>query len=378
MTNTRRTLRLPAAVAVLAVAGLTAGCKSEQASPKPLTAVRVSEVRTLEGGGTTPYSATISPYAQANISFKSGGYIDSILMVKGADDRRREVWQGDWVEKDAVLATIRQSDYLNQLKQAQGQLAQTQVQLDHAKLDWARAESLYASASMTKSDYDAEKAKLDLSTAQQATAEAALAEARQQLADCEVKAPISGWLVARNVEIGSLVGPSVIGFTIADAHLVKVVFGVPDTALGTVRLGEEQTITTEAVPEEFRGRITAISSSADPKSRVFSVEVTVPNPRSLLKQNMIATLTLGAPKMPKPITAVPLSAVVRSIQNPEGFAVFVIEERDGKSVVRSRDVHIGDTYGNMIAVSEGVNLGEHVISTGATLVKEGEQVQVIP
>jgi multidrug efflux pump subunit AcrB len=80
------------------------------------------------------------------------------------------------------------------------------------------------------------------------------------------------------VEVGSLVSPSTSGFVVANLHLVKAVFGVPDIAIRSVKLGDPQTITLEAVPGDFHGRVTAISLLADPKSRVSSVEVTLPNP----------------------------------------------------------------------------------------------------
>ncbi len=94
------------------------------------------------------------------------------------------------------------------------------------------------------------------------------------------------------MDIGALVGPSVAGFTIADTHSVKAVFGVPDTAMGRVKLGQRQAVTTDVFPRPSPGVITAISPAADPKSRVYSVEVTLPNPRNQLKSGMIASLGL--------------------------------------------------------------------------------------
>jgi multidrug efflux system membrane fusion protein len=165
---------------------------------------------------------------------------------------------------------------------------------------------------------------------------------------------------------------------LADLHLVKAVFGVPDVAIKNVELGGTQTLTTESVPGEFEGRITAISPAADPKSRVFSVEVTIPNPYNVLRAGMVATLKTGGSELAAPVAVIPLSAVVRSIRDPGKFAAFVVVDQEGKSVARSRDIQVGETYGNLISVTQGLSEGEQVISVGATLVKEGEQVQVMP
>src|SRR5262249_34031315 len=158
---------------------------------------------------------------------------------------------------------------------------------------------------------------------------------------------------------------------LADTHLVKAVFGVPDTRVNSVKLGGLQTITTTSLPDEFHGRITSGSPSADPKSRVFSVDVTIPNADGRRKAGMMATLTLGTANIEQSSTVVPLSAVVRSTKQADGFAVFVVTEQAGKSIARERTVEIGDTQGNLISVTKGLKPGESVVVTGGTLIKDG-------
>ena len=114
---------------------------------------------------------------------------------------------------------------------------------------------------------------------------------RWAIASCELR--FDGWVLKRNVDVGTLVGPATNGFTLADTRSVKAVFGVPDTAMANVRLGSAQSVTTEALPGVFQGHITSISAAADPKSRVYSVEVRIDNPRNELKAGMIASITLG-------------------------------------------------------------------------------------
>ena len=376
--TTGRASTMVVAVALLGVVALSAGCRHEQASQQPPTPVQVTAVGTYKGSAGVTYSANIQPYSQVTLGFKSGGYVQSILQVKGADGRMRNVQQGDWVERDVVLAQVRTRDYENQASAAKGQLAQAQAGLEDAKLNYDRAIALYGSHSLTKPDFDAAKAKYDSSVALVASAQAQLAQAQLALDDCAVRAPLSAWVLSRNVEVGSLVGPSSPGFTLADLHLVKAVFGVPDVAIKNVGLGATQTLTTESLPGEFQGRITAISPAADPKSRVFSVEVTIPNPHGVLRAGMVATLKTGGSELAAPVAVIPLSAVVRSIRDPGKFAAFVVEDQEGKSVARSRDIQVGETYGNQISVTQGLSAGEQVISVGATLAKDGEQVQVMP
>jgi len=134
---------------VFASVSLTMGCRPEKAQEKQLTPVRVGTVQTYDATNAVRYSATLSPYTQVNLSFKSGGYVQSILQVKGADGRMRDVYPGDWVTAGTLLATVRQTDYLNSLNQAKAQQAQAQANFELAKQNYDRATSLYSSQSMT-------------------------------------------------------------------------------------------------------------------------------------------------------------------------------------------------------------------------------------
>jgi RND family efflux transporter MFP subunit len=198
------------------------------------------------------------------------------------------------------------------------------------------------------------------------------------LAYCSLAAPFDGWIVKRSIDVGSLVSPATNGFTVADTSSVKAVFGVPDLAVNRVQVGQLLAVTTDALPSEFRGRVTNISPSADPKSRVYSVSVTIENTRDRLKAGMIASIALGGEKVSHPATAVPLAAVVRDPSEQNAFAVMVAEGNSDTATVRLRRVGVGDTYGNMIEVTSGLSEGERVVSSGGSLVRTGDQVRIIP
>ena len=215
-------------------------------------------------------------------------------------------------------------------------------------------------------------------TASVSGAQAQVSEANVALAYCELRAPFSGWVVKRNIDLGTLVGPATNGFTLADTESVKAVFGVPDTSMNRVRLGQHLAISTDALPQQFGGRVSAISPSADPKSRVFSVEVTIANAKDQLKSGMIASLTLNGQQLPESVLAVPLAAVIRDPAHADNFAVMVTEGTGDPQTARLRAIELGNTYGNMIAAKGGLAFGERVITTGVSLIKSGDKVRVIP
>ena len=370
---------LPSAYCLL-IACVLGGCESAHKAPeKPPIPVTVTEVEEYSGPEGVTYSASIVPYDQVNVAFKSSGYVTTILQRKGVDGRERNLQQGDWVKKGDVLARVRESDYQHAVEQYKGQLEQAQAGAEKSKQDFGRAQALYNANAMTQADYDAAKAQNDSSQASVTTAQAIVAQAQQSLSDCELRAPTDGQILSRNIELGALVGTGTTGFTMGDTKRVKAVFGIPDTVLASVTLGKRQGIQTETYSQEFYGQVTAIAPQADQKSRTFQVEVTIPNSNDLLKSGMVATLDLGQPKLTSPVPVVPLGAIVSA---PDGtsklFSVFVVVRDGEKDVARRRTVQPGMTYGNTVSITKGLSPGERVISNGATLVNDGQVVRVIP
>ena len=129
---------------------------------------------------------------------------------------------------------------------------------------------------------------------------------------------------------------------------------------------------------EFRGQITSVFPAADPKSRAFNVEVTIPNPKFLLRPGMVVSLRVGTKQAAPAQPVVSLNTVMKAKGDPNGYAAFVVTEEGGRQVARLRDVKLGESYGNTVAVTEGLKQGDRVITTGGTLVTDGDQVKVIP
>lgn len=357
-------------------------------------------------GALERYSAIIEPIAQVDLGFKSVGIVERIYQVHGADGRMRNVQAGDKVTRDVELAVIRPLDYEQrvdqaaaQLAQAEAQVAQTQAQsaqaranFSEADLEYARTSNLFQSASVVKPQFDQAKGRYEAFAASVAAAEAsvkgaeaavtraraALSEANLSLSDTSVRAPIDGWITARNVDRGSLVGTATVGFSLTDTHLVKAVFAVPDSTLASVHLGTKQPVMLDVLQHEVPGVVTAISPQADPKTRLFSIEVTLDNSREEIRPGMLGSLTLGAVHNDKPRLAVPLSAVVRSPSDPKGFAVLCLTERDGKTFASAQRIEIGQTFGNAIEVMSGLRVNQRIVARGGSLVRDGQQVRVLP
>ncbi len=369
--------KTPLALVFLSLAGVLGGCHHESQIPaQPPRAVRLATVTEAQTGGETMrYSASILPYAQVDLMFRSSGYVTNVRQVRGADGRTHDVGTGDYVEKGLTLAHIRREDLQNQVAQAKAQLDQAAAQQTKADQDFQRAKALYSTQSLTKPDYEQSQEAFNATHAAMDNANAAFRQAELLLGDADLKAPFSGYILSRNIDLGSLVSPSMSAFTIADIGRVKVTFGAPDYVLSRVRLGQELTIQTENDTAPLKGRVTSISPAADARNRIFAVEVTVSNRDRHLRPGMIASVSLG--EVPHSSISIPLSAIVPFPSEPEQFAVMVVQEHAGALVAHLRKVHLGTTHESSVAV-EGVQPGERVISVGAQLLKDGDPIQVIP
>lgn len=372
-------------------------CRKAESYEKPLTPVTLTTVEERAVPvGAARYSASIQPETQVDLAFKIGGYVETIARIN----------EGDRLTKGMLLARLRDTDLTARVKGARAALAETiaarnlaesqlaEAQAAHAgaRTEFDRAGKLFAAESMSKPEYDAARTRVEISAARvdaskaqvemmRAKADAARAgieEAENALSNCELRAPSTGILLKRDIEVGSLATPGAAVLTMADISSVKVVFGVPDVETPNLRIGSVLTVRSEAVKGvDFRGRLTSISPSADPKTRIFDVEVTIPNPGQRLKIGMVVSLEIAGQATARPVTLVPLSAVIQMKEKGAGYAVFKADQSGGKTVARLTRVSLGPPLGDMVTVNSGINPGERIVVSGTTLIGDGEEVKVV-
>jgi RND family efflux transporter MFP subunit len=350
------------------------------------------------------YSGEIRPDTEVQMAFKEPGYIAALYRVKGADGRTRDVQVGDEVPAGAVLARLRSSDYgaslsaaVGQQHATQGALEASQAELDRAKanqvktgLDFDRAQALYAAKAMTRPDYDAA---VEQHTAATASVEAAVrqiearrgqldaalgqaASARISLGDTNLTAPMPGVIVEKNVERGSLVAAGTTAFTLDDTRVVKVNFGVPDSMLAHLKLGSALPVQLQALQGTFTGRITEIAASANRESRVFNIEVTLPNRDRSLKVGMIASIRIERGDA-QTVPVVPMTALMTAESGSTNYSVFTVKERDGKQFAELQSVRIGQTFGKSVVIEEGLTPGERIIVNRTNQLSNGSPIRVV-
>jgi HlyD family secretion protein len=220
--------------------------------------------------------------------------------------------EGEWVEEGRLVATIDDLLYGAQVEQARmtvasarSQSAVVKANLEGIDITLARIRKLLATGAATEMQLDdAEtqesvlKAEREVVRAQVVQAEAALHLAETQLAYTRVRAPVSGTVIRRDVELGETVLPGSALMTLADLSIMEVKVYVPGPMLGKIRLGQRVDIVTDSYPDRrFDGSVATIADEAEftPKNvqtrdervrLVYQVKVRVPNPDGILKTGM--------------------------------------------------------------------------------------------
>jgi multidrug efflux system membrane fusion protein len=368
-------------LAIVVVAPLLmVGCHSNKPLEQPPQGVHVQMIQAASNvSDGLRFSAVVTPYAQVPMAFRIPGYVTSLKQVR-ADGGIRDIAEGDSVSKGAVLAHIRATEYEYKVHEASSQVEAARAAATKAQLDFDRASRLYEAQSLTKPEFEAARAQHDGTQAQLRAAQAQTSEAEVSLRDTTIVAPFSGDIVKKSVELGSFVGPGSPAFALASTDVVKIVVGVPDTGVRSIKVGQPVDVAIDAFPSRtFHARISRISSAADTTTRNFDVEVAIPNRDHLLKVGMIGSLQLAhnqeASEKHASGLLVPLSAIVQA--NTGKYGVFLISKSGAGDVASLRSVEIGSVNGTDVIVVSGLSAGERIITAGANLLKDGQRVEVV-
>ena len=284
-------------------------------------------------------------------------------------------------------ASVREGDLLVQLdiKQEQAQFAQQQARLasveaarELARLNFERLNGLVNDGAITRAEYDRAVAEQKQTEADQKQVEAQIEEIRATIARKTIRAPFSGILGLRQVNLGQYLsgGAAVVPLQSLDPTYVN--FGIPQQDAGQIRIGQAVRITTEDLAGAgFTGRVTAINSIVDEATRNIQVQATLANPAGKLRSGMFVQAAVQLGESREAVT-LPASAISYA---PYGDSVFVVEDLkdpNGQKYrgVRQQFVKLGPARGDQIAVLSGIKPKEEVVTSGVFKLRNGAAVQV--
>lgn len=353
--------RVRAAAAALTVALLMTACGrapeagaiEDQEGDRRSSRVINVEVRTVEPAEFTEVirlTGTVQANQDVVVSAEESGVIRQLFVEKG-----RPVSAGQPIAKvdDRILRS---------------QVEQARAEASLATEIWERRRRLWE-----EDRVGSELAYLEArSTAEQARAN--LETLEQRLERTTVRAPISGILDDRMVEVGTMVSSGIPVARIVDLNPVKVRGGVPERYAVDVEVGSSATATFDVLGgQSYEGEISFVGAAVDRASRTFPVELVIANPGRAVKPEMVASVTLVRRGLDAALV-VPQEALVRV---EDGFQVFVVEERDDELVAVARSVTVGPSQRNRAVIESGLEEGDRLIVVGQHQVATGDRVRIV-
>lgn len=345
-------------VSAFAAASVACGRTSEATgAPPPVdsadASTRVVDVQTIEVQP-RPFTeyVTLTGDVRADrevvVAAEEAGVIRAVHVEKGA-----RVSEGQPIAKidDSVL-------------RAQYQQAASEAQL--AKETWERQRRLWETDSIgseiayLRARYGAE------------TADASARALQARLEKTVIRAPITGTLDDRMVEVGSTVIPGAAVARIVDADPLKVRAGIPERFAGDFRVGNTATLTFDHMPgRTVQGRLTFVGTAVDDQSRTFPVEIALANSGGLLKPGMVARVQAPRRTLTDALV-VPRDAVLRA---SEGYVVYVVRTEGGHAIVEARPVTTGPGASGQVVIETGLEPGERVVVVGQQRLANGDRVR---
>jgi membrane fusion protein (multidrug efflux system) len=256
-------------------------------------------------------------------------------------------------------------------RQERAQLASLEAQSELARVNYGRMQQLVNAGVISRMDYDQ-------ATSQQKATEANVAEIRATIARKTIRAPFSGILGIRKVNLGQYLAAGAPMVVLQSLNPIYVDFGVPQQTAAQVKVGSKLRVASEDLAGHgFTGRVTALDSVIDETTRNVQVQATLANPEGKLRPGMFVQVDVGVGAGRAAIT-LPASAISYA---PYGDSVFVItdlKDPKGKTYrgVRQQFVKLEGSRGDQVAVTSGVNPGDEVVTSGVFKLRNGAAVQV--
>jgi len=256
-------------------------------------------------------------------------------------------------------------------RQERAQLAAAEAQRNLARINFDRTQELVKQGVLARME-------ADNATAQKDSTEAQVGEIRATIARKTIRAPFSGILGIRQVNLGQYLSAGEAIVSLQSLNPIYVNFGVPQQEAAQVKLGRILRVTTDdAAHEQYMGRVTATDSVVSESTRNIQVQTTLANPGGKLRPGMFVQVDVvtGSDQ-----TVIPLPASAINYA-PYGDSVYIVsdlKDPTGKAYrgVRQQFVKLGGSRGDQVAVVSGINPGDEVVSSGVFKLRNGAAVQI--
>jgi HlyD family secretion protein len=285
---------------------------------------------------------------------------------EGGQVTRVLVDAGSWVGQGQVLATVERSVQSQEAAQLAAQVKVARADAALAQNELNRSQALLGRGFVSKADIDRKRAARDAASARVQVAQAQFAASRARIGRLDIRAPTSGLILARSVEVGQVVGPgSGALFRLALGGEMEMRAQLSQQDLAFVRPGMPATVTPVGLDQSFSGSVWQVAPVMDPQTRQGEVRIAVPYGPAI-RPGGFAEAKIGAGSTTAPL--LPQSAV---LSDDKGNYVYVV---NSKNVVERRAVRVGSVDDSGVTIVEGLSGQEAVVLSAGPFLNPGQKV----
>jgi membrane fusion protein, multidrug efflux system len=360
---------VPAVICISLVALLLAGCGKEEKVAPPPPIVEVVEVVKKDVPVYAEWVATLDGFVNATIKAQVQGYLI-----------KQNYKEGDLVKKGQVLFEIDPRPFQAALEEAKGQLAMAEARWQTAKANLARIRPLAAKNAVSKKDLDDATGMEESTQASVFAAKAAVDKAQLNLDWTKVTSLIDGIAGIAQAQVGDLVGPGQVDqlTTVSTVNPIKAYVAVSEQEY--MRTTEKRESASKVQLELIladgsvwpkKGEVFVADRQVDVRTGTIKVAAIFPNPEGILRPGQFGkvraemTVKKGALVVPQ-----------RAVSDVQGRSLVAVVGAENKIAVKQ--VKVGNQFGQLFVIQEGLAAGEKVVAEGIQKVRDGMVVNPKP
>lgn len=330
-------------------------------APKPPVSVAAATAEQRPWQQRLPAVGSLKALQGVELSLEQAGTVKSLHFESGQQVKQGQLLlQLDSDQEAALLGTA-------------------QADLGLAKVDYGRGSQLVGDQAISRGEFDR-------LTAQYRRNQAVVDQLKASLEKKSIKAPFSGTIGIRQVDIGDFLASGTVIATLQDLSSLYVDFNMPEQSLPQLALGQKVLLQVAAFPgQTFNATLSAINPKVDENTRNLLVRASLANPDGKLLPGMFASLLVLLPD-PQPQVVVPESAITYTLYGNSVYVVSPKQNADGQPenaadgkprlIAEQRTIRTGERRDGVVVVSEGLKAGERVVSAGQLKLTPGAAIQI--
>jgi RND family efflux transporter MFP subunit len=318
----------------------------EQINKKPEIPVEIMKVKFSHIQPQQNYVGTIEETFSSSLSFQVPGYVSSI-----------HIREGEKVNKGDLIACLDKTTLKNSYDAALSTLKQ-------AEDAYRRMKALYDNKSLPEIKW------IEIQTSLQ-QAKSMESIARKKLEDCCLYAPFSGIIAKRNIETGTNVMPGMPTFKLVTIDNIKTKVAIPEKEITHIQIGQTAAISVSALNDKHViGKISEKGVSANPLSHTYEIKIALNNPEGDIMPGMVCNVNINTKNNDNPQIIIP-TKIVQVMHNGDKFVWLAVDNHAQQRVIKT-----GQFHNNGVIVTEGLTIGEQLITGGYQKVSEGMKISI--